>query len=186
MKWICLCLCLCSICLCALSFIQTQNATKRHAYLNSFSTGPRSAKYGVNQFSDLSQKEFRGRLKFSKCVGGRRGRVLLGSFTAVRRVSWVKMYFHLFITPVACLIWLNAHTLNPHTLICFIHLLVQICFELHLFPTDLYLRASADKAPLFAGLKTEGLPASFDWRDKKVVAPVQNQQAVRLTDRDWE
>ncbi|XP_036932915.1 cathepsin O [Acanthopagrus latus] len=78
-----------------------QNATNRHARLNSFSTSPQSAKYGVNQFSDLSQREFR----------------------------------------------------------------------------DLYLRASADRVPLFPGLKTEGLPAKFDWRDKGVVAPVQNQQA---------
>ncbi|XP_041800125.1 cathepsin O isoform X2 [Chelmon rostratus] len=78
-----------------------QSATKRHAYLNSFSTAPQSAKYGINQFSDLSQKEFR----------------------------------------------------------------------------DLYLRASADRAPLFPGLKTQGLPAKFDWRDKAVVAPVQNQEA---------
>ncbi|XP_018534910.1 cathepsin O [Lates calcarifer] len=78
-----------------------QDATKRHAHLNSFSTAPQSAKYGINQFSDLSQKEFR----------------------------------------------------------------------------DLYLQASADRAPPFSGLKTEGLPAKFDWRDKAVVAPVQNQQA---------
>uniref|UniRef100_UPI0037E9C4CE cathepsin O n=1 Tax=Semicossyphus pulcher TaxID=241346 RepID=UPI0037E9C4CE len=41
----------------------------------------------------------------------------------------------------------------------------------------LYLRASADRAPPFSGLKTEGLPAKFDWRDKAVVAPVQDQQA---------
>ncbi|XP_035524927.1 cathepsin O isoform X3 [Morone saxatilis] len=81
-----------------------QNATKRHAYLNSFSTVAQSAKYGINQFSDFSQEEFR----------------------------------------------------------------------------DLYLGASADRALLFPGLKTgktEGLPAKFDWRDKAVVAPVQNQQA---------
>ncbi|XP_049897904.1 cathepsin O [Epinephelus moara] len=78
-----------------------QNATGRHAYLNSLSAGPQSAKYGINRFSDLSQKEFR----------------------------------------------------------------------------DLYLRASADRAPLFSGLKTERLPAKFDWRDKAVVAPVQNQEA---------
>ncbi|XP_035524926.1 cathepsin O isoform X2 [Morone saxatilis] len=82
----------------------THNATKRHAYLNSFSTVAQSAKYGINQFSDFSQEEFR----------------------------------------------------------------------------DLYLGASADRALLFPGLKTgktEGLPAKFDWRDKAVVAPVQNQQA---------
>ncbi|AWP11739.1 Cathepsin O [Scophthalmus maximus] len=36
-----------------------RDATKRHAFLNSFSTAPQSAKYGINQFSDLSQKEFR-------------------------------------------------------------------------------------------------------------------------------
>ncbi|XP_078116265.1 cathepsin O isoform X1 [Sander vitreus] len=78
-----------------------QNATERYAYLNSFSTAPQSAKYGINRFSDLSQKEFR----------------------------------------------------------------------------DLYLRAHADRAPLFSGLKTGGLPAKFDWRDKAVVAPVQNQEA---------
>ncbi|XP_060935996.1 cathepsin O isoform X2 [Limanda limanda] len=78
-----------------------QEATKRHAYLNSFSTAPQSAQYGINQFSDLSPKEFR----------------------------------------------------------------------------DLYLRASADRAPHFSGRKTEGLPAKLDWRDKAAVAPVQNQQA---------
>ncbi|XP_031722726.1 cathepsin O isoform X1 [Anarrhichthys ocellatus] len=77
-----------------------QDATKRHAYLNAFSTVPQSAKYGVNRFSDLSQQEFR----------------------------------------------------------------------------DLYLRVSADGAPLFSGLKTEGFPDKFDWRDKAVVAPVQNQE----------
>ncbi|XP_034545934.1 cathepsin O isoform X2 [Notolabrus celidotus] len=42
---------------------------------------------------------------------------------------------------------------------------------------DLYLRATADRAPPYTGLKTEGLPAKFDWREKAVVAPVQNQQA---------
>lgn len=57
--------------------------------------------------------------------------------------------------------------------------------ELHLLFTDLYLRASTDRAPLFPGLKrTERLPAKFDWRDKAVVAPVQNQQAVRFTQMD--
>lgn len=57
-------------------------------------------------------------------------------------------------------------------------------FEVHLLSTDLYLRASSDRAAPFTGLKTEGLPAKFDWRDKAVVAPVQNQQAVRFTQRD--
>ncbi|XP_056295584.1 cathepsin O isoform X2 [Pseudoliparis swirei] len=78
-----------------------QDATKRHAYLNSFSTLPQSAEYGVNQFSDLSQDEFR----------------------------------------------------------------------------ELYLGASAGGAPPFSGRKTGGHPDKFDWRDKAVVAPVQNQEA---------
>ncbi|XP_068596757.1 cathepsin O [Brachionichthys hirsutus] len=78
-----------------------QNAIKRHAYLNSFSSAPQSAKYGINQFSDLSQQEFR----------------------------------------------------------------------------DLYLQASADQAPLFSGLKKERLPATFDWRDRAVVAPITDQKA---------
>ncbi|XP_069027207.1 cathepsin O [Embiotoca jacksoni] len=78
-----------------------QDATKRHVYLNSFPTEPQSATYGINPFSDLSQKEFR----------------------------------------------------------------------------DLYLGAVYDRAPLFSGLKVEGLPAKFDWRDRAVVAPVQDQLA---------
>ncbi|KAM3866977.1 cathepsin O [Diretmus argenteus] len=78
-----------------------QNAIKRQAYRNSFSSAPQSAKYGINQFSDLSLNEFR----------------------------------------------------------------------------DLYLGASADKAPSYSGPEREGLPAKFDWRDKAVVAPVQNQEA---------
>ncbi|KAM9377735.1 cathepsin O isoform 1-T2 [Pholidichthys leucotaenia] len=78
-----------------------QNATKRHVYLNSFSSEPHSAKYGINQFSDLSQNEFK----------------------------------------------------------------------------DLYLRAVCDGAPLFSGLRLEQPPAKFDWRDKAVVAPIQDQQA---------
>ncbi|KAM7000528.1 cathepsin O [Tautogolabrus adspersus] len=78
-----------------------QNSTKRHAYLNKVSSTPHSASYGINKFSDLSEKEFR----------------------------------------------------------------------------DLYLGASADRAPRFSGPKTEGLPAKFDWRDKAVVAPVPDQQA---------
>ncbi|XP_026213846.1 cathepsin O [Anabas testudineus] len=77
-----------------------QDAKKRQAYLNSFSAAPQSAKYGINQFSDLSPREFR----------------------------------------------------------------------------DLYLRVKAARAPLFTGLKTQGPPAKFDWRDKAVVVPVQNQQ----------
>uniref|UniRef100_A0A3P8UU44 Cathepsin O n=1 Tax=Cynoglossus semilaevis TaxID=244447 RepID=A0A3P8UU44_CYNSE len=82
-------------------FLHFREATKRHTYRNLFSTATHSAKYGVNQFSDLSQDEFR----------------------------------------------------------------------------DVYLRANTDTVPLFSGQKTEGLPAKFDWRDKAVVAPVQNQQA---------
>ncbi|XP_011609247.2 cathepsin O isoform X1 [Takifugu rubripes] len=78
-----------------------QESATRHAYLNSFSAASQSAKYGINQFSDLSQREFQ----------------------------------------------------------------------------DLYLRASADRAPAFSGQKAEGLPAKFDWRDHAIVAPVQNQQA---------
>jgi len=39
----------------------------RHIYLNSFPTEPQSAKYGINQFSDLSQEEFRGKWTFC-CV----------------------------------------------------------------------------------------------------------------------
>ncbi|KAK5864481.1 hypothetical protein PBY51_015720 [Eleginops maclovinus] len=81
--------------------VNFQNSTKRHAYLNSFSTAPQSAEYGINRFSTFSQKEFR----------------------------------------------------------------------------DLFLRAHADRAPLFSGLKTEDVPAKFDWRDKAVVAPVQNQES---------
>eukprot|EP00066_Takifugu_rubripes_P019982 XP_011609248.1 PREDICTED: cathepsin O isoform X2 [Takifugu rubripes] len=81
-----------------------QESTTRHAYLNSFSAASQSAKYGINQFSDLSQREFQ----------------------------------------------------------------------------DLYLRASADRAPAFSGQKAEGLPAKFDWRDHAIVAPVQNQQATRV------
>ncbi|XP_056898304.1 cathepsin O isoform X2 [Takifugu flavidus] len=81
-----------------------QESTTRHAYLNSFSAALQSAKYGINQFSDLSQREFQ----------------------------------------------------------------------------DLYLRASADRAPAFSGQKAKGLPAKFDWRDHAIVAPVQNQQATRV------
>ncbi|XP_034038010.1 cathepsin O [Thalassophryne amazonica] len=78
-----------------------QNATKRHAHLNLFSTGPQSAKYGINQFSDLSPDEFR----------------------------------------------------------------------------DVYLRASMDRAPPYSGQTLKGLPLKFDWRDKAVVGPVQDQKA---------
>ncbi|KAM4555988.1 cathepsin O [Odontesthes bonariensis] len=78
-----------------------QDAAVRHIYLNSFPTEPQSAKYGINQFSDLSQEEFR----------------------------------------------------------------------------EVYLQAISDRAPAFSGLSIEELPAKFDWRDKAVVAPVQNQLA---------
>ncbi|XP_077433688.1 cathepsin O isoform X2 [Vanacampus margaritifer] len=77
------------------------DAPERHAYLNSFSTQPQSAKYGINHFSSLSPAEFR----------------------------------------------------------------------------DLYLRAISERASPFLGAKAEELPAKFDWRDRAVVAPVQNQQA---------
>ncbi|XP_015247610.1 PREDICTED: cathepsin O-like [Cyprinodon variegatus] len=79
--------------------IYFQNAAMRHIHLNSFSTEPQSATYGINQFSDLSQMEFR----------------------------------------------------------------------------DVYLRAESSRAPGFTGRTRMGLPAKFDWRDKGVVAPVQNQ-----------
>ncbi|XP_010898099.1 cathepsin O [Esox lucius] len=78
-----------------------KNSIKRHAYLNSFSATPNCAKYGINQFSDLSVKEFR----------------------------------------------------------------------------ELYLTASVATTLPYSGLKTGGLPAKFDWRDKGAVGPVQNQQA---------
>ncbi|XP_012732382.2 cathepsin O isoform X1 [Fundulus heteroclitus] len=82
--------------------IYFQKAAVRHLHLNSFSTESQSATYGINQFADLSQMEFR----------------------------------------------------------------------------DVYLRAeSSSRAPGFAGLTRTGLPARFDWRDKGVVAPVQNQLA---------
>ncbi|XP_047210462.1 cathepsin O isoform X4 [Girardinichthys multiradiatus] len=42
---------------------------------------------------------------------------------------------------------------------------------------DVYLRAESSRAPGFTGLTRTGLPAKFDWRDKGVVAPVQNQLA---------
>lgn len=44
-----------------------QNATERHVYLNSFSTQPQSAKYGMNRFSSLSPEEFRGRINLEFC-----------------------------------------------------------------------------------------------------------------------
>ncbi|XP_006629543.3 cathepsin O [Lepisosteus oculatus] len=44
-----------------------------------------------------------------------------------------------------------------------------------------YLKARPEKVPLFTNLKEERfhgpLPLRFDWRDKKVVTPVQNQQS---------
>ncbi|MED6277405.1 hypothetical protein CHARACLAT_013169 [Characodon lateralis] len=39
--------------------IYFQNAAMRHKYLNSFPTESQAATYGINQFSDLSQMEFR-------------------------------------------------------------------------------------------------------------------------------
>uniref|UniRef100_A0A8C7YQZ0 Cathepsin O n=1 Tax=Oryzias sinensis TaxID=183150 RepID=A0A8C7YQZ0_9TELE len=78
-----------------------QEAAVRHTHLNSFSTEAQSATYGFNQFSDLSQEEFRG----------------------------------------------------------------------------IYLQATGGRAPPFSGLPAEGLPARFDWRDKAVVAAVQDQLA---------
>ncbi|XP_029020733.1 cathepsin O [Betta splendens] len=78
-----------------------RDSKKRQARLNSFSAVPQSATYGINQFSDLSPKQFR----------------------------------------------------------------------------DLYLTGSATRVPHYSGLTPENLPAKFDWRDKAVVAPVQNQQA---------
>ena len=57
-------------------------------------------------------------------------------------------------------------------------------FEVHLLSTEVYLQAISDRAPAFSGLSIEGLPAKFDWRDKAVVAPVQNQLAVRLMQID--
>ncbi|CAN9514610.1 unnamed protein product [Ophioblennius macclurei] len=85
----------------ARGFFCFKNATKRHVFLNSFSSEPQSAKYGINQFSDLSQEEFR----------------------------------------------------------------------------DVYLRAVFCPAPLFSGPTTPKPPAKLDWRDKAVVAPVQDQEA---------
>lgn len=144
-----------------------QNSTRRHAYLNSFSTVPQSAEYGINRFSDFSQKEFRGRLKFChiskmKCIW----------LFCILRI-WITEH----LTPVDDLAE-SAQSLFS----C--NLLSRIDLELYLLSTDLFLRAHADRAPLFSGLKTEGLPAIFDWRDKAVVAPVQNQEAVRCTQED--
>lgn len=78
-----------------------KNSTERHILLNSFSSEPQSAQYGFNQFSDLSQEEFR----------------------------------------------------------------------------HLYLRAVSHQTPLFSGLTTPKLSAKLDWRDKGVVAAVQDQRA---------
>ncbi|XP_028315764.1 cathepsin O [Gouania willdenowi] len=82
-------------------YLNFKNATQRHTHLNAFSTGSQSAKYGINQFTDLSQKEFR----------------------------------------------------------------------------EIYLRALPERAPSFSGWRTGRLPEKFDWRDKGVVAPVQDQLA---------
>lgn len=48
------------------------------------------------------------------------------------------------------------------------------------FPPGIYLQATSGRAPPFSGLPAEGLPARFDWRDKAVVAAVQDQLAVSL------
>lgn len=46
------------------------------------------------------------------------------------------------------------------------------------------MQAIGVRAPPFSGLPTEGLPARFDWRDKAVVAPVQDQLAVSFILKD--
>lgn len=56
--------------------------------------------------------------------------------------------------------------------------------EVFLLSAGIYLRAISDRAPLFSGLAMQGLPAKFDWRDRAVVAPVQNQLAVRFMQID--
>lgn len=179
------------------SCVLLQNATERHAYLNSFSTAPQSAKYGINQFSDLSQKEFRGRLTFCHIL--RFCRIGLGTCTVSLFIEsagqlWLLHNWRYFIRWNVFIYFISVQwiVLNSLSILpaesaqslftCII--VFRNDFELHLLSTDLYLRASADRAPLFSGLKTTGLPAKFDWRDKAVVAPVQNQQAVRFTQRD--
>lgn len=78
-----------------LSHVLLQNATNRHARLNSFSTSPQSAKYGVNQFSDLSQREFRGKfLKFWKVCR-------TGSDTWACSVRWNVFLLIFYICPVS-------------------------------------------------------------------------------------
>ncbi|XP_061541160.1 cathepsin O isoform X2 [Phycodurus eques] len=42
---------------------------------------------------------------------------------------------------------------------------------------DLYLRATSERTTPFLRAKAKELPAKFDWRDRAVVGPVQNQQA---------
>lgn len=78
--------------------------------------------------------------------------------------------------------WMTGLNLHSHCLRGSMY--PGMTFKLYLLTTDLYLRTISERAPLFSGLKTEGLPAKFDWRDKAVVAPVQNQQAVRITQID--
>lgn len=80
--------------------------------------------------------------------------------------------------------WMVGLNLCSHCLHAFLY--PGDCFNsiIYLFSTDLYLRVNAVRAPLFTGLKTEGLPAKFDWREKAVVVPVQNQQTVRSRHTD--
>lgn len=131
-----------------------QNATKRHAYLNSFSVVQQSAKYGINQFSHLSLKEFRGEQRSYL--------IFKLGWSAYLIDDWAVSAQSLF----AWVFFYPDRTLN------------YICQSTDLYP------ATVQRAPRFSGLKAKGLPAKFDWRDKAVVAPVQDQQAVRITQMD--
>lgn len=115
------------------------------------------------------------------------------AFSQFKVLHQVKCIHLFYICPVGCFEltehltpWMTGLSLHsPFFFFFFTCIFVsRIYFELYLLSTDLYLRASADRAPLFPGLKTEGLPARFDWRDKAVVAPVQNQHAVRFRQID--
>lgn len=133
------------------SCVSLQNATRRHVYLNSFSTTPQSAQYGINQFSDLSQKEFRSMLNFCNLPLS------------------LQKYVSMFCIWTIILLLKSGQQAE------------LIILSILPFSIDLYLKASADRAPHFPGLKTKQLPAKFDWRDKAAVAPVQNQGTVRFT-----